>query len=155
MRVDEQQVLSLSQAVWSSLLGLRVEGSAAVQASARNEEPTLSSRVVFSGPWNGALVVECPESIARHAAAMLFSADGETASAEDLGDALNELTKIFAERVCKMLPGPAELSRAELVASTEREPWADGQPVSRLELSCEGRLVRIAVIETETAPTAA
>jgi len=152
MHVDEQQVLSLSKQLWSEQLGLNIDP---VEEGANHQvdEKTWSSCINISGAWQGALVLECPESIVRHAAAMLFSSDGEEMSNEDIQDALKELSVMIGKRMRSILPEATKLSRPSIVAEADRaEVLRSLAELADLHLSCEGRPIRIALLQREEQP---
>lgn len=149
MRIDEQKVLSLSRELWASVLGLDIDRADNERKTATREK-TWSSCITVSGPWRGAIVLECPESIARHAAAVLASADGESPSNEEIQDALGELAGMVGLKLRALLPQRVELSRPSVAPSAEHAAAVSGMHnLGELRLSCEGRLVRIAVLEGE------
>jgi len=155
MHVDEQQILSLSQQLWNDQFGLRV---GPIQATNHGtNERTWSSCINISGAWQGALVLECPESIVRHAAAMLFASDGEETTTEDIEDALKELSVIVGKQMRQILPESTKLSRPSIVNDPDRKEILESlRGLTDLQLSCEGRPIRIALLErdVETAATA-
>jgi hypothetical protein len=151
MHVDEQQILSVSRELWSTQLGLELQPAADARTTA---ERTLSSCITVSGKWNGAIVLECSEAVARHAAAVLFEADGQTAEQSEIQDALNELADMVGKKVRGLLPEATKLSRAASVGTeSPRSKSIDGMSgLSHLDLSCEGRPVRISLFEQEREP---
>lgn len=149
MTLDQQQILSLSRDLWASVLGLNI-GPAPTRRELAQQERVWSSRINVSGPWRGAIVIDCPESVARHAAAMLCSADAESASAEEITDALSDLAKIVGEKMRSLLPASSELSRPSVVEPSIPPHAPSGmRDLGALTLSCEGRPVRIAFLEAE------
>lgn len=147
MHVDAQQVLTLSQDLWTNQLGLSVQTDAGSDAT--NGEKTWSSWVRVSGSWQGAIVLECPESIVRHAAVMLFHTDGETAGEDEMRDAARELADLVGSRMRSLLPDDSKLSRPSLVVDVEDQPFGSMNGLGNFQLNCEGRPVRIAVYEAE------
>lgn len=147
MHVDEQQILSISRELWANQLGLTIHP--AEDEAPANGEPTLASCINVSGAFRGAIVVECPESVARHAAAMLFAADGEETSQEDIQDALKELSIMIGKRVRSLLPETSKLSRPSVSGNGAHVDLEGMQGVSDLKLTCEGRQVRIALLQKE------
>ena len=69
MSFDEQQILESCRQIWQNTLGLDLT---APSGDGENSEDTLSSYVKISGDWKGAILLECAESVTRHASAMLF-----------------------------------------------------------------------------------
>jgi len=152
MHVDEQQILSLSRQLWNDQLGLNIDPAEA--ASNHNpDDKTWASCINITGAWHGALVLECPESIVRHAAAMLFSVDCEETSNEDIQDALKELSVMIGKRMRSILPEATKLSRPSIVAEADRvEVLQSLAELTDLHLSCEGRPIRIALLQKDEAP---
>ena len=150
MHVDDQQILSLSRELWASQLGLTIDSTEQVEAA--GDERTFSSCINVSGPWQGTILLERPESIARHAAVMLFSTDGDETSDEDIHDALKELAAMIGKRMRSVLPESAKLSRPSIVSDPTAIEKLQG--LNDLRMSCEGRPIRIALLEkaSETAP---
>jgi hypothetical protein len=155
MQVDEQQILSFSRELWANQLGLSITPLPTEPGMTQNEK-VLSSCINVSGPFQGAIVLECPESVVRHAAAMLFAADGDEPSEEDIHDALKELAAMVGKRMRSILPESTRLSRPSVVADLDRsEALERMQGLSDLKLSCEGRPVRIALLQKEEEATPA
>lgn len=150
MQVEEQQLFEVSREVWSSLLGLQVRS--ADRAPGTGAERVWSSRINVSGDWQGAIVVECPESIGRHAAAMLYEADGEDTPEDEIRDALSEVASRIGDRVRSLLPEDARLSRPSTTADGTDAPAGEG--LRELYLDCEGRPVRIALFDVAPAAVA-
>jgi len=156
MHVDAQQLLSLSRQLWNDHLGLTIDAEENGSGRAPDEK-TWSSCINISGAWQGALVLECPESIARHAAAMLFSSDGEETTEEDIQDALKELSAMIGKRMRQMLPESTKFSRPSIVTEPDRDEILGSlEELTHLHLKCEGRPIRIALLQkdVETAATA-
>jgi hypothetical protein len=148
MRVDEREILSASKELWSSDLGLTVLPP--TDAASDDQEKTWSSCVKISGPWQGAILIECPESIVRHAAVMLFAADGEDTTEDEIHDAVKELADMFGRKVKSFLPDETKISRPSVVEDEDDCKALSGmQGLSELKLSCEGRLVRIVLFQAE------
>ena len=150
MRVSEQQIMSLSKELWEAQLGLSLtEG----EVGPDEADPIRSSCVKVSGDWKGAIVVECPESVARHASVMLFSTDSDSASAEDIEDALKELADMVGRKVRGLLPETAKLSRATVLDGENGSPaLSEMSGLSDVQFNCEGRPVRIALLQAEVEP---
>jgi hypothetical protein len=151
MHLDERQVLDVSRDLWTSQLGLNLAPREADGLDTTNGEKVWSSCVKVSGPWSGAIVLQCPESIGRHAAAMLFSSDGETTTEEEIQDAVDELAEMIGKKLRTHLPETAKLSRPAAVPDIVEEatPLAGMHGQGELKLDCEGRPVRIAIFEGE------
>ena len=145
MQVDQQSILSASKELWSSHLGLSV---APPSAETDSDEPMLSSCVKISGTWQGAILLECSESLARHAAVMLFATDGEDTTDDEVQDAVKELADMFGKKLRPFLPEQTKISRPSFVADKGTCKALIGmQGLTQLNMSCEGRPVRIVLFQ--------
>jgi len=149
MQVNDQEILNASREVWTSHLGLTVQVDEA-KDDLEQEEKIWSSCVKISGSWRGAILLECPESIARHAAAMLFAADGDEMAEDDIEAAVKELADLFGKKMRPHLPEATKLSRPSIVEDQEQCKALVGMSgLSELKMSCEGRPVRIVLFQAE------
>ncbi len=148
MQVDDQKILNASRELWTSHLGLTVQvGQTQVEAQ---EEKIWSSCVKISGSWRGAILLECPESIARHAAAMLFAADSDEIAEDDIAAAVKELADLFGKKMRPYLPEATKISRPSIVDDQGQCKALIGMSdLSELKMSCEGRPVRIVLYQAE------
>ena len=147
MHVDEQQMLTLSRELWATHLGLSIVEQQQNDDKDQDEK-TWASCVKVSGPWHGAILLECPESIVRHAAVMLFATDGD--SEDDIEDAVKELADMIGKKIQSLLPETSKISRPSLVADRDDSKVLTGmQDVKNYTFSCEGRPVRIVLLESE------
>ena len=149
MQVDEQQILNASRELWTSHLGLTVQIDETGD-NAQPEEKIWTSCVKISGSWRGAILLECPESIARHAAAMLFAADSEEMAEDDIEAAVKELADLFGKKMRPHLPEATKLSRPSIVEEQGQCKALIGMSgLAELKMSCEGRPVRIVLFQAE------
>ncbi len=148
MQVDDKEILNASRELWTSQLGLTVQvGQTQVETQ---EEKIWSSCVKISGSWRGAILLECPESIARHAAAMLFAADSDEIAEDDIEAAVKELADLFGKKMRPHLPEATKISRPSIVEEQGQCKALIGmRDLSELKMSCEGRPVRIVLFQAE------
>ena len=147
MQVDDSKILGILRDLWQTQLGLSLSPQAEQPADAG---PTLATRIKVSGGWEGSIVLECPESIARHAAAMLFEPDEE---GEDAHDAVDELAKMIASKIHPLLPLESKLAGSSRIS--DEQPLQGVRDLSELKLSSEGHPVRFALLENEEQPAPA
>jgi len=153
MSIDEKNILECCRSAWEPLLGLSVrrrEGAECVDGETR-----FGSYVRIKGAWNGAVLVEYPRSVARHADAVLFASDAESVSDDDLQHALNELTRLLGQELQKRLPESTRVSGGKPAAEGRDTPrLSEMRPIEAFELSCEGRVVSVTVLERDGEPDA-
>jgi hypothetical protein len=115
----------------------------------RQSEKLLSSCISVQGDWQGAIVLQCPESIARHAAVILLAADAEAAEADELQEALNELARAVGQKAKEILPEPSQLSEPLSADQSSQLAALSGmRPLKEYDLNCEGRLVRFSLLQS-------
>ncbi len=148
MQVDDQKILNASRELWTSRLGLSVQVDETGD-DAQQEEKIWSSCVKISGSWRGAILLECPESIARHAAAVLFAADSDDMAEDDIEAAVKELADLFGKKMRQHLPEATKLSRPSIVEQGQCKAIIGMSGLNELKLVCEGRPVRIALFQAE------
>lgn len=154
MKVEAHQIISASREVWTDHLGLTLTPS--TETDAVGEERSWCSCVKLSGSWQGVILLECSESIVRHAAAMLFAADGEDTSEDELADAAKELADMFGKKMRQFFPPETKASRPTIVEDRENcKALAGTRTLSELNLTCEGRPLRIVLFESEPEVAAA
>lgn len=97
-------IVEVTQEVWTALLaddGLRTGGQGGGD---------MTASVSISGVWNGAALLTCSDSAARHAAAAMFGMAQDEVSCEEVRDAVGELINVVGGNIKSILPGPTELS---------------------------------------------
>ena len=152
MSFDEQQILESCRQIWQNTLGLDLT---APVGDGENPEDTLASYVKISGDWKGAILLECAESVTRHASAMLFSVDADELPKQEMQDAVDELTRMVGKSLQQILAPAGKTSSPRSTEEGEETPALSGmRGVMRLDLSCEGRPIRISLLESEPVPAA-
>jgi hypothetical protein len=145
--MDADRLLRSCQDLWESKLGLRLTpGSDAVDGPG---EELMSSCIGVEGDWQGAIVLQCPKSIARHAAVMMLAADVEELHAAELQEALDELARAVGEKARELLPDSSRLSKPRSCdLSSQGSAARKMTPIGEYDLNCEGRLVRLSLLKT-------
>ena len=106
--VTSSDIIEITREVWSSFLSLEIE--AVDLASAPLHGGRITGVVSISGAWQGSVVLECAHDHAVAAAEAMFAAEPGSLSADEVGDALGELTNMVGGNVKSLLPAPSTLS---------------------------------------------
>jgi len=113
-----QEVLSpIVVDIWSSILAMDVferDGGAELPSGA-----TLAGCVHLAGEPPAAVVIECTDSVARHAAATMFAMDPALLTAADIRDAVGELANMAAGNLKASLPDPYQLSTPTVISGND------------------------------------
>lgn len=145
MSIERDDILKITEDVWSSMLGLALSPArAAPDAGAPPSSRGMTGRVTITGAWTGCVTLHSSEALARRAAAIMIG-DGSTQLTQaEVMDSLGELANIVAGNIKSLLPGPTCLS-TPTVETEERE--ATGRLLARLTLDCEGQTLWVQITE--------
>lgn len=107
--VTSEQIVEITRDVWGSFLDMDL-----VPVGPGDGEPlggqTLTGVVHVSGDWQGTVFVETTAAHAQAAAEAMFAADPGSLSADEVSDALGELTNMVGGNIKGLLPPPNKLS---------------------------------------------
>jgi chemotaxis protein CheX len=103
-------------AVFQTMLGLAVE-----QRDAAPDRPVteFTAAVYYAGEWQGALLIECSAEQAVDWTARQFGLPTDAGLADDVRDALGELTNVLAGNLKPLLPKGVGLSMPSVVEGTD------------------------------------
>jgi len=147
MFASDEQIVGITQDVWSSFVGT-VIGSAAEEVALDAVDVTVGC-VAVTGDWKGCVLLACPEQLARNAASAMFDLPAERLTDDEVADALGELTNMIAGNIKSLLPGPSRLSMPAVMvsaSSTVRMPHA--VLVNTVSLACEGLPLTVSIWRT-------
>jgi chemotaxis protein CheX len=151
MDFGEDEIRSITESVWTSVLGLEVQ-SCPEWVAAPDEQGLMTGVVAISGAWGGLVVLQCPLALARRAAAIMFDVEIDAATAEQTRDALGELTNMTGGNLKSLLPEPCDLALPEVTGVTE---VPRGRLALRVAFECNGEAFAVSVIETASGPAEA
>jgi len=146
MSFNDEQIREVTESVWTSMLGAQL-----APASGRRQLDT-HARYVFgcvhsSGGWEGAVTIACSTAFARRAAGTMFELTPESASLDEVRDALGELTNIVGGNIKAMLPGPSKLSLPTVTEGTDYSFHVQGSaPLREVWFECDGEPLVVSVL---------
>jgi chemotaxis protein CheX len=143
MELPQHDIETITTMVMESTAGISVEP---VADEIGRERPALSGCVSIDGAWNGAVIVECELSLARRITEALLAPPDGHVSAEDVSDALGEITNIVGGNIKALLPPPSRLSLPTVVEGADYAvtvPRTKPGPVARFRAGDELLVVRI------------
>ena len=150
----EQDITSLSEVIWDSILGLKVCRATRGPGDLPPSE-TLVGCVHITGGWEGAVTLECSISLARKVSAIMFSLNEEAATREFIEDALGELTNMTGGNIkASLLPGLSDLGLPTVESGTlysVRIP--DTRLVTRLVFTCLDEHFVVTLLEKTSQPS--
>jgi chemotaxis protein CheX len=138
-------IAAVVESVFAELLDLPAARPTASPSGASG--PVLRASVRISGAWQGVVVVDCPEELARRTAAAMWG--GQPQDQTQIADAIGELANMIAGNVKVLLPGPSRLSLpavADAPAATSAPP---GGVIAGTTVACDGQPLTVWLRELE------
>lgn len=146
MVIAQESLESSVSTIWSSMLGLDAQPLGSVET--RNTSQSLTGCIQITGAWKGAVMLDCPSSLALKAASIMFDMPPSEIDHFLLQDALGELTNIISGNFKSLLPEPCNLS---LPAVTQGSDHAfrvlDSEVVKRIGFKCDNDVFVVSIVK--------
>jgi chemotaxis protein CheX len=142
MRVAKEQIHELTESVWHSMLGMPIAASDAQSDAIARE--VLTACVHITGTWNGVVTLGCSPAFAQRAAGAMFDCAPESASHEEVHDALGELANMVGGNLKGLLPGSCQLSLPAVAAG--ELAWPGSSLVEEAWFDCSGEALVVRVL---------
>ncbi len=144
----EAELGQLISSIWWTMLGMEVEPVPPGGATGE-KVVALTGRIPISGGWEGAVVVTCPEPLARHMAARIFGLPHHETSLEQIRDALREVVNMIGGNLKVLLPGPSFLGLPTVSWKTGPvPPSAADRLLLQADYQCQGMQFLVSLWET-------
>jgi chemotaxis protein CheX len=142
--MTDEEVLGITRDVWESFTGRTIE-LADHQVTSNGGDVTVGC-VTVTGEWQGKVLLACPAQLARMAASAMFDLPAEQLDAEQVADALGELTNMIGGNIKSLIPGPSRLSMPTVtVGASSTDPTPHAALLSRVALACESLPLTVSV----------
>jgi CheY-specific phosphatase CheX len=136
----------LSADIWGSVLGLDVVPDAAARLDP--DARTVTGSVHITGAWTGSVTVQCAGALAVRATALMFGMEEDEVGADEVDDALGEVTNMTGGSYKSLLAGTCALSLPMVVRGRDCSVTVPGStPVHEVLLSCDGEALVVCVLE--------
>jgi chemotaxis protein CheX len=140
------EIEQITQSIWGSLfeLPLSADGSGFVSS-----EPAVTACVLIVGAWHGAVMLQCPLSLASTLADQMFQSGSEP-TLDEVRDALGELTNMLGGNLKAVLPGPSQISLPTVAVGSDYDVGVpDAKVVTRVPFVCDGEPLLVTLFEAE------
>jgi CheY-like chemotaxis protein len=140
-------VVELSDRIWTETIGLPIRETDSPVSM--EDMDIIEGHIHISGQWRGIVTLACSATVARRAAARMFSLGDETPAPAKVRDTLTELTSMIGDRVRLLVSGEGSfLSLPTIVEGRNYSVEArDTRIVARWDFTTEGQPVAITVLE--------
>ncbi len=146
MLVTEETFHKIIEDTWASTLDFQICSRLSADLAGEGE---IAVCVGISGKWNGEVYLRCPLPLGRLIASAIFQTEGDSASRDEIVDALSELIHIVGGNLKALLPQPVTVSLPFLVDPiTSQYSVQDSRTVCQLTLGSAGYTFEIALKES-------
>jgi CheY-specific phosphatase CheX len=156
MQFTEGDLTEVVRSVWDAMLGLTL--LPATQAyETTSDGRYLTGCVQITGSWEGAVMIDLPEALARDAAAAMFGCETADLSDDEVLDALGEIANMVGGNVKGMIDGDCKLSLPTVAEGADFRIAVPGSGVQTLLVfDCAGKpfQVKLLVRQDRTANAA-
>jgi len=147
MTITSDDLCRLTRAIWESTLDLVVLPIPEPSRPERRASMVTGS-IQIVGTWLGTVLLECSEKLAKQVARAMFGLDGEEPTAEEVRDALAEITNVTAGNLKSLLSGQCQMSTPEVKECGLDGPLRpDKIVITRQAFSCQGELLFVTLLE--------
>ena len=144
MAAIDADIKDIARSIWATLFELPLEDGDAAQLG---PESTVTSCVQIDGAWHGAVVLQCPLTLARTLTAEMFQAD-TAPELDEVQDALGELVNMLGGNVKALLPGPSRISLPAVAVGSDYHLSVVGtNAVTSVSFICDGHPLRITLLQ--------
>ena len=112
-RLSREDILGVVQEIFGTMLSTQVQPTEP-ESQVSPAHPVIGA-VQFSGPWKGAILIECQPEQAYHFTSQLMSIDPPCSIDDDVRDAMAEITNMVAGNLKPLLPPDTVLSSPSVV----------------------------------------
>jgi chemotaxis protein CheX len=107
--VDVELLNAVLSDIFTTMLGFSISSAETVPEITFLGRACLCS-ISITGTWNGNVIVQCSEELAREMGAGMFGMEVDAISKAEVRDAMGEVTNMVGGNLKKNLPGPSSLS---------------------------------------------
>ncbi len=146
--ITSEDILSITQNILSTMLEL--SAIAAESPSDQRGSDAFTGCIQISGEWQGAVVIQSSEELAKVFASRLFEIDCSDVSESDLRDAFAEMTNMIGGNIKGQVPCPSYLSLPSVTTGNDFDFHLAGANVIReVSAECDGEVLRILLCEED------
>jgi CheY-specific phosphatase CheX len=140
----DDDMKDIAMTIWATLFELPLEDG---DAARLGPDSTVTSCVQIDGAWHGAVVLQCPLTLARTLTAAMFQAD-TVPELDEVHDALGELANMLGGNVKALLPGPSRISLPAVAVGSDYQMSVVGtDAVTSLSFACDGHPLRVTLLQ--------
>ncbi len=146
--ITSEDILTITQNILSTML--EISAIASDEKTDKKGFDAFTGCIQISGEWQGAVVIQSSEELAKVFASRLFEIDTSDVSESDLRDAFAEMTNMIGGNIKGQVPCPSFLSLPSVTTGNDFDFHLAGANVIReVAAECEGETLRILLCEED------
>ncbi|MBI5428100.1 MAG: chemotaxis protein CheX [Nitrospinae bacterium] len=146
MQFIEREIRYYTENIWDSILGLKATPTDAPYETT-GKDNSLAGCVHIMGVWEGTVALQCPTSLARKAASIMFNTKVDETGLEQILDALGELTNMTGGNIKSNLPEPSYLSLPAVAVTNYTLRIPGTELVTKVTFECDGEYFAVALLK--------
>ncbi len=144
MQLGDEELCELTETVFESCVGMVLARIDDVEVP----DPAIVGYVHITGGWEGSVVVQCEDALARRLAAAMFGSDAASVSPEEVSDAIGEIANVTAGNVKSRLGVACQLSMPGHSNVLDIEAaFPQSQLIRRYTFEAEGMPVVVGILQ--------
>lgn len=109
MNVSNEQIISLVENIWSSMLGLDISVSNSVLSNS-DDKTTVGATIQITGPSKACVMLLCSLEYSKYAAAAMLGMSQDEISEEEAFDAIGELANMVGGSIKEIMGSQYHIS---------------------------------------------
>jgi CheY-specific phosphatase CheX len=152
MKITSDDLSQFTRTIWETTLSLNIRPIPCSQIS-KPDADAVECRVQVTGAWLGTVLLQCSEELGKKAARIMFGLGAEDPAAEEIRDALAEITNITAGNFKSLLSAQCSLSLPQVTRGV-LEPGAAFSEVViyRQAFDCGHEPFLITILQQDASP---
>ena len=146
MEFQTSDITEIVTGIWTSMLGFPVEPRSDRPAFA-DESCMISARVLITGEWDGAVVLNCPEALGRKVASAMLQDENDQMTMGTVFDAVGEVTNMTAGNVKNLISGLCRLTTPKVTDEEDYSSTPDGRGVFEASFDCGDDAFSLYILE--------
>jgi len=146
MEFQSADITEIVTGIWTSMLGFPIE-TRGERATFDDESSVISARVLITGEWDGAVVINCPETLGRKVATAMLQDEDVQMTLGTVFDAVGEVTNMTAGNVKNIISGLCRLTTPNVTDEEDYSHTQDGRSVFEASFDCGDEAFSLFILE--------
>jgi len=146
MEFQTADITEILTGIWTSMLGFPIEPRND-PAIFEDGASLISARVLITGEWDGAVVINCPEALGRKVATAMLQDENDQMTLGTVFDAVGEITNMTAGNVKNIISGLCRLTTPNVTDEEDYSESPDRHSVFAASFDCGDEAFALYILE--------